>query len=228
MGLKAKLWDGTDLKGEWFITIKIDGVRAFWCPKEQHWFSRAAKPLYNIPKPLDPYITWDCEIFHNSFKETISATRSFDSDELMLPESAIYSLDEANRIDSRLNLGTICNPTAHYINILMKKMCEQGHEGLVLRRGKTWLKVKPEETHDVLITDVIEGTGKYIGMLGAFVTHMGKVGTGLDDIERKTFWEQRDSMIGQTIEVSCMHLTDTGKFRHPRFVRLRPDKIAEK
>ena len=30
--------------------------------------------------------------------------------------------------------------------------------------------------------------------------------------------------IGKTIEVEVMELTPTGKFRHPRFMRLRPDK----
>nr|WP_283842052.1 hypothetical protein [Bradyrhizobium sp. KB893862 SZCCT0404] len=106
----------------------------------------------------------------------------------------------------------------------------KGYEGLVLRQGDVWLKVKPTETYDVLVTGIIEGTGKHKGRMGALMTPMGKVGTGFSDAERVTFWnyckepDDGRGIMGETIEVECMKLTDDGKFRHPRFVRVRPDK----
>ena len=69
---------------------------------------------------------------------------------------------------------------------------------------------------------MVEGTGKYVGMLGAFVTPMGRVGTGLTDAQRVEFFG--DHMIGQTIEVEAMEVTGDGKLRHARFLRHRFDK----
>ena len=63
-----------------------------------------------------------------------------------------------------------------------------------------------------------------VGVLGAFLTPMGKVGTGFTDGERGQFWRERNQLLSQMVEVSCMQVTSDGKFRHPRFVRLRPDK----
>ncbi|MEE8597957.1 MAG: hypothetical protein V3S69_00265 [Dehalococcoidales bacterium] len=86
--------------------------------------------------------------------------------------------------------------------------------------------IKPSETHDVLVTDVIEGTGKYVGMMGALMTPMGKVGTGFTDADRKWFWDTRivNKDLPLLIEVECMSVTKNGKFRHARFKRIRWDK----
>jgi ATP-dependent DNA ligase len=97
----------------------------------------------------------------------------------------------------------------------------QGYEGLVLRQGDRWLKVKPKETYDVLVTGIVEGTGKYAGKLGALITDMGKVGTGFTDKDREDLFTLP---INTIIEVECMELTPKGKFRHPRFIRVRYDK----
>ena len=50
----------------------------------------------------------------------------------------------------------------------------------------------------------------------------GDIGTGFTDQEREQFTEE--FIINKTIEVSCMMLTPDGKFRHPRYERLREDK----
>ncbi len=104
----------------------------------------------------------------------------------------------------------------------MAKAVAKGYEGLILRQDKRWLKVKPIDTFDVEILSLIEGKGKYKGKLGALVTSLGNVGTGFTDEEREDIWENK--YIGNTVEVSYMHLTEDGKFRHPRFLRIRFDK----
>jgi ATP-dependent DNA ligase len=81
----------------------------------------------------------------------------------------------------------------------------------------------------VTVTEIIEGTGKHKGRMGALMTPMGKVGTGFTDQERKEWWG-RKALLGNhptlawLIEVECMQLTPDGKFRHPRFLRIRYDK----
>ena len=98
----------------------------------------------------------------------------------------------------------------------------------MLRQGGRWIKVKPEETHDVAITGFVEGKGKHLGRLGYVTTDKGAVGAGFTDAERQLLWTEAVAkrLIGQVIEVSCMEFTPNGQFRHPVFVRMRPDKLA--
>jgi ATP-dependent DNA ligase len=98
----------------------------------------------------------------------------------------------------------------------------------VLRQRGHWIKVKPEETHDVLITGYTEGNGKHSGRLGFVSTPRGAVGAGFTDSERESLWAEAkaDRLIGQVIEVKCMQFTPDANFRHPSFVRMRPDKLV--
>lgn len=51
---------------------------------------------------------------------------------------------------------------------------------------------------------------------------------GFSDEERAYITENKDSLIGSVIEVKANELfTDTGKMRHPRFLRIREDKNKE-
>jgi ATP-dependent DNA ligase len=54
------------------------------------------------------------------------------------------------------------------------------------------------------------------------------VGAGFTDTERETLWAEAkaERLVGQVIEVSCMKFTPNGLFRHPFFVRMRPDRLV--
>lgn len=226
--IKAKNWSGKDLKGVWHVTIKIDGVRALWndgsgkgqCEGDVGWYSRNGKPLYNLPRM--PKGIKDVEVYCGGFKETIERVRA-KTRYRPIAISELYSLDP---LDKRLEGMMLTDPRANLIKEMMKGAIASGYEGLVLRQGDTWLKVKPTETYDVPVIDMLHGTGKHHGRMGALITPMGKVGTGFTDAEREDWWSNKfERTKGDTIiEVECMKLTDDGKFRHPRFVRLRPDK----
>lgn len=94
------------------------------------------------------------------------------------------------------------------------RMREQGEEGAIIkvassvwedRRSKNMVKMKAEESADLLCTGVEEGQGKYAGMIGNLVctTSCGKlvtgVGTGLVDADRK---KDPSEFIGKIIEVA--------------------------
>lgn len=213
--IKAKVWKGNALAGSWDVTLKIDGVRAL--RKDGAWVSRKGKPLYNIPD----HVRDDVEVFLGSFKETIEATRT-KNEKKLIEEHHLYPLSDP--IDPRLFVSMLHDPVAAEIETLRNKYIALGYEGLVLRHGDTWLKVKNEETHDVSITGYVVGKGKHRGKLGAILTPLGKVGTGFSDEERDYIWKHQEKLLNETIEVSCMQLTVENKFRHPRFVRFRPDK----
>ena len=222
---KARAWNGKGLKGRWNVTIKIDGVRAFRV--DDGYVSRNGKPLYNIPlvfaKNAEGY-----EVYRNSsasskanFKATIQAVRA-KTKARPLSRDDVFVLEP---LDPRLFIGTFENPSADFIREELARIVGEGCEGLVLRGPKgEWLKVKPSETYDVRVTGYEEGEGKHAGRLGALVTTKGKVGTGFSDEEREALWADRENLTGRLVEVSCMHLTADGQFRHPAFERFRDDK----
>ncbi len=212
--MKFKPWNKKDLKGEWEISIKIDGVRCHNI--DGVYKSRADKPLHNVPSTKEFEIA---EIFCGDFKTTIENTRTFLTEKTILDEH-IYPLHP--QIDIRLCVGTFDNPTKELIQELFKKYHSLGYEGLILKQNEKRLKVKNSETFDVEVLGIFEGEGRLKGMLGGFITSMGNVGSGLNDVERFAYFTQ--NMIGEIIEVECMELTPDGKFRHPRFVRRREDK----
>ncbi|AKE44853.1 putative ATP-dependent DNA ligase [Sinorhizobium phage phiM9] len=103
----------------------------------------------------------------------------------------------------------------------------------VFDRNDDWMKVKPLETIEARIIEVIEGSkgSKYEGMMGAIRVMDGtgaisRVGSGFDDPLRKWFWENKEEIEeDQSIaEIKFMERTESGVFRHSRFKCLRTDK----
>jgi len=212
--ISPEVWDGRDLEGEWEITYKIDGVRALITDGVA--VSRSNKPLYN----LEHMPTGDFEIYLGSWEESVSAVRTHDGS--YIDHSCAYSLDP---IDPRLipKLGaTLNNPSSILIEMYLQNALDLGKEGLVLRQGDRWIKIKPTENADVKIIGLKEGKGRNAGRLGAFITEFGNVGVGLTDDLRTEYWDQ--DLIGETIEVKFWEYTPAGKFRQPRFIRMRWDK----
>jgi hypothetical protein len=213
--MKFKFWNGENLFGKWIFTIKIDGVSAI---KNDNGTitSKDNKPLYHIPN----FDGNRAEIYCGSFKQTIQIVRSINHREIK-PEEIYLLYPE---IDKRLYINTVENPTSEIIKSQFNLVKSQGYEGLVLwsEDKSICYKVKDTLSEDVEIIGLIEGKGKNINKLGSFITSKGKVGTGLTDEERTNYFNT--SMIGKIIEVKYMELTETGKFRHPRFYRLRDDK----
>lgn len=132
-----------------------------------------------------------------------------------------------------------------------KEAIDQGFEGILIKdpnaiyeckRSVSWLKMKPVLTVDLTIIAVEEGTGKNEGKLGALIcegTDQGKfihvnVGSGLTDEQRDEIWKDRESVIGQVVEVKADCITqsqdaqDTYSLRFPRFERFRGFAAGDK
>jgi len=132
------------------------------------------------------------------------------------------------------------------------KLCiDKGFEGIMIKpmdgpyeckRSSLWLKVKPFIEVSLTVTDTEEGTGRNAGKLGALIVEgndSGKfiktnVGSGLTDADRESFWNAKDKLIGQIVEVRADAITqnqdakDTWSLRFPRFLRFRGFNIGVK
>lgn len=79
------------------------------------------------------------------------------------------------------------------------------------KRTKSLMKVKKFYDFDLQIVGCEEGTGRNKGKLGAFVVdykgnHV-KVGSGYNDEERLSFWNNREEYIGRTITVKYKEIS---------------------
>jgi DNA ligase-1 len=130
-----------------------------------------------------------------------------------------------------------------------KEAIDGGFEGIMIKdldaiyeskRSASWLKQKPFIEVSLQVTDVEEGTGKNVGRLGALVCAgvdddraiIVNVGSGFSDDDRAEFWNSRDSLVGQIVEVRADAITQnqdgTYSLRFPRFLRFRGFVAGEK
>jgi DNA ligase-1 len=120
---------------------------------------------------------------------------------------------------------------------IMIKDPEAGYE---CKRNVAWLKLKPFIEVSLSVLDVEEGTGRNVGRLGALVcsgVDDGKdivvnVGSGFTDDNRCTYWDSRDELLGNIVEVRADAITQnqdgTYSLRFPRFKGFRGFEPGEK
>lgn len=134
--------------------------------------------------------------------------------------------------------GLKCNneeELMQYYDICVSK----GYEGVIIKnlngeydfkRSNVWIKMKPDETEDFKIIDVLEGRKgtKYEKLLGKFVIERNgvkvQVGSGIHDDQRMLIEEAHKFYVGKTIEVMYDSITPDGSLRFPRFKKIREDK----
>lgn len=124
-------------------------------------------------------------------------------------------------------------------NTLFKDFVKDGYEGLMLKdfnsfykfkRTNDWIKIKPNDDYTLVITEAIEGTGKYINSLGAVKgyyledeTISAEVGSGFSDAERENLWKNKEELVGRKIDIVADSITHKKSFRFPIFKRFRDD-----
>lgn len=122
------------------------------------------------------------------------------------------------------------------------KVTERGDEGIILKnsnsfwkdgRSKDQVKMKIENTADLVITDVFAGTGKYEGKLGSFLVESAdgllevSIGSGFSDEQREEYFTR--DMIGKIVEVKYNEIItnekdDMKSLFLPIFMEIREDK----
>ena len=126
---------------------------------------------------------------------------------------------------------------------LNKAAVDGGYEGVMIKdpnapyeckRTHSWLKAKPFIEVTLKVVAVEEGTGRNEGRLGAVIvegeddgyTYHLNCGSGFTDAQRDQFWNERDNLVGQLIEIRADARTksqdsDTYSLRFPRFKTFR-------
>ena len=124
-----------------------------------------------------------------------------------------------------------------------------GYEGIMIKdpsavyeckRSVSWLKLKPFIEVSLSVVGFEEGTGRNAGRLGAIICE-GKdddklikvnVGSGFSDSDRDSFYQSRDTLLSQIVEVRADAITQnqdgTYSLRFPRFLRFRGFVPGEK
>jgi DNA ligase-1 len=126
-----------------------------------------------------------------------------------------------------------------------------GFEGIMIKnpdavyeckRSVSWLKQKPFIEVSLTVTGFEEGTGKNLGRLGALICEgvddgksiVVNVGSGFTDDLRNECWMDKETMVGQIVEVRADAATisqdseNVYSLRFPRFLRFRGFARGEK
>lgn len=143
-----------------------------------------------------------------------------------------------------------CRKEKSLVEAEVSALVEQGYEGGILRRRdavvqnkrtKDILKVKSFKDMEATIDGVVEGTGKYAGMLGALkcsyarmtgdgvaTTHSFEIGSGYSDKQRREFWAMREQLPGQIATLKYFEMTKDHVPRFPIFKAIRhPSDIGK-
>lgn len=129
---------------------------------------------------------------------------------------------------------------------IFKQLLSDGQEGIILKdlsgiwedkRVKHQIKMKGELDCDLQIVGYEEGTGKYVGKLGALLCSSNssdskpltvKVGSGFNDDDRSVLWSIRDDLIGKVVAIKYNARIVNKAGEHslflPIFLEVREDK----
>ena len=253
--LLAETWNpDTDPTG-WWLSEKLDGVRAWWDGKQ--FLSRNGN-VYHAPEwfrlglpdtPLDGEL-W---VGRKQFQRTVSIVRRGDASELWREvrylifdaptlaqpfeqrQAAVTQLMAAHRPTYAIGLAqSVCRSTVHLTQEL-KRIETLGGEGLMLRqpasfyeprRSSTLLKVKSFHDCEAVVIGHEPGKGRHKGRLGALLVQLPNGIRFACGTGLSDTQRDLPPAIGRTITVKYQELTDGGVPRFPVFVGVRRDEPA--
>lgn len=96
-------------------------------------------------------------------------------------------------------------------------------------KGGEQIKVKDHLSLDLKCVGLVEGKGKFEGMVGAIkVAYNGQVihvgGGKMSTLDREVVWHDPALIVGRIVEVHALASSQHGLLREPRFIRIRHDK----
>ena len=254
--LLAESWDNAaDLSG-WWMSEKLDGVRAYWDGKQ--FLSRLGNS-YHAPdwfiKDL-PDVPLDGELWidRKKFQRTVSIVRRQDKNDLWkevkflvfdAPEAPGGFEERVTYLKAKLAAASHQFASVHEhlkckdvesLRLELARVEALGGEGLMLRqpgskyvagRSSTLLKVKTFRDADALVTGHQAGAGRHKGRMGALLVRLAD---GTDFAIGTGFSDQEREnppAIGSTITFRYQELSDAGVPRFPSWVGVRIDGVVK-
>jgi DNA ligase 1 len=247
--LLAETWDGHLDPRDWWMSEKLDGVRAYWDGKR--FLSRLGN-LYHAPDwfiaglPAHPL---DGELFlaRKAFQKTVAIVRRQDQSDLWKQikflifdapaqggpfEDRLRSLQTlTSHPHASLHPHILCKDVAH-LKAELARIESLGGEGLMLRqphslyvagRSSTLLKVKSFLDDEATVIAHQPGTGKHKGRLGAVVVRLAsgkEFSIGTGFSDQE---RQNPPPIGSTVVFRYQELSDGGVPRFPSFSSVREE-----
>lgn len=251
--LLAHPWkNDVDLTG-WWMSEKLDGVRAYWDGKQ--FVSRQGN-VFLAPdwfiEDLPSDITLDGELWlaRKQFQRTVSIVRRQDKNDLWKEIKYVVFdapdvedvfearisyiqeyLDERQPKYAQPHVHVRCRGLDHLRDELAR-VESLGGEGLMMRkpgskyercRSFTLLKVKTFHDAEARVIEHLPGTGKHTGRMGALVVELAN-GTRFSVGTGFSDAERENPpKPGSIITFSYQELSDRGVPRFPSYVRLRTD-----
>jgi DNA ligase-1 len=254
--LLAESWDNATDLSDWWMSEKLDGVRAYWDGKQ--FLSRQGN-LYHAPTwfieglpamPLDGELWID----RKKFQRTVSIVRRQDKNDLWNEvKFLVFDAPSASGgFEERLEAlkDSLRQGAAKFARLLAHERCRNlgalraelvrieslGGEGLMLRqpgsnyvagRSTTLLKVKTFHDAEAIVTGHQAGAGRHKGRLGALLVRLAD-GT---DFAIGTGFSDRERenppALGATVTFRYQELSDAGVPRFPSWVGVRLDAVAK-
>ncbi|HWH68001.1 MAG TPA: DNA ligase, partial [Candidatus Sulfotelmatobacter sp.] len=250
--LLAESWDNATDLSDWWMSEKLDGVRAYWDGKQ--FLSRQGN-LYHAPAwfleglpevPLDGELWID----RKKFQRTVSIVRRQDKNDLWkevrflvfdAPAAGGGFEDRLGFLRDLLAKGTApyvhphehtCCRDLEHLRAELGRVESLGGEGLMLRqpgskyvagRSATLLKVKTFHDAEALVIGHQAGEGRHKGRLGALLVSLAD---GTRFAIGTGFSDRERSQppaVGATVTFRYQELSEAGVPRFPSYVGVRLD-----
>jgi DNA ligase-1 len=253
--LLAESWDNAQDLAGWWMSEKLDGVRAYW--DGQKLISRLGNAFHapdwfleGFPgSPLDGEL-W---IGRKQFQRTVGIVRRQDRSEhwkevtyVAFDAPAAAGAFEARLATVREHVGLRLPPhlRAHehlacagvdHLRAELARVEALGGEGLMLRqpaspyevgRSLTLLKVKSFLDAEARVVDHLPGAGRHKGRLGALLVELADGTRFSVGTGFSDHERERPPAAGTLIRFRYQELSDGGVPRFPSFLGVRPDAAA--
>jgi len=253
--LLAESWDNATNLADWWMSEKLDGVRAYWNGKQ--FLSRQGN-IYHAPDWFIeglPAVPLDGELWigRKKFQRTVSIVRRQDKSDLW-KEVRFLVFDApaaAGGFEERLAFlqDELARGTARFAQQHAHERCQNleslraelarveslGGEGLMVRqpgskyvagRSTTLLKVKRFHDAEAVVVGHQAGAGRHKGRMGALLVRLPD-GT---DFAIGTGFSDRERQsppaIGASVTFRYQELSDMGVPRFPSWIGVRLEAIA--
>ena len=250
--LLAESWDNATDLSDWWMSEKLDGVRAYWDGRQ--FLSRQGN-LYHAPDwfveglpamPLDGELWID----RKKFQRTVSIVRRQDKNDLWKEvRFLVFDAPAADGgFEERLAFlkDALLKGAPRFASQHAHERCKSlealraelarveglGGEGLMLRKpgsayavGRSWTLLKVKTFHDAeaVVVGHQAGEGRHKGRLGALLVRLAN---GTDFAVGTGFSDRERSnppAIGATVTFRYQELSDAGVPRFPSYVGVRLD-----